>query len=398
MSSSLCGWLVVLQLWGALPDGEWETLGGEKITGKTARLTTNEVQVATTEGNREVKIADVLRFQAKEDEGGGERTASSGEARLIDGSRFGFDAAAHAGGEEFLEFQSARLGTFRLPTARVASLRLQKEDRRLSESWGEMLSRAGRDDRLVIRKEEVLDFLEGVIGEIGPQGIKFLLDSEEHEVKSERVYGVIYAREPAVPQEGCLVLLRGGDRFVCEGVGLEGEACVLALAGGAELRVPSEGVREFDYSFGKVQFLSELEPRSVKYTPMFNVTWQYRRDKSLDGNALRLNRKSFTRGLAIHSKTELTYRLPSGYRQFRAVMGIDDEITRTGGDVIVLIEGVNAEGGVRELLNSRVQLNQPPQPIDLDITGWQDLRITVDFGEGLDIGDHLDLAEARIIR
>lgn len=395
-------WLVMFTLWGGLPQGEWESLSGEKFAGKTTSLTAEQAHIVTTSEERDLPIGEVLRFQAAVELGktGGSPAAIAmpGEAKLIDGSVFGFQKVSHPDGELLLEFTSDRIGTFKIPTNQVASIRLQKEDRRLAESWKNLLAKESQEDRLIVKKEEVLDFLGGVIGEVSPERIKFFLDNEEIEVNAERVYGLIYSRKVELPQQGVRVLLKGGDRFVGQKVSLDGENCRVDLGGDEPLQIPAASVVELDYSFGKVQYLSELEPRSVEYTPMFNVTWQYRRDKSLDGNPIRLNRKVFSRGLSIHSKTALTYRLPSGYRRFRGLMGIDDEISKVGGDVDVVIESLDSNGVAKELLKANVHLHEPPRPVDLEIEGARDLRITVDFGEGLDIGDHLDLAEARIVR
>jgi len=39
-----------------------------------------------------------------------------------------------------------------------------------------------------------------------------------------------------------------------------------------------------------------------------------------------------------------------------------------------------------------------PQILDLDVQDARDLEILVDFGRDLDIGDHLDLGDAKLIR
>lgn len=402
MGSYCCYWLLMFNLLGGLPEGEWESLSGEKFVGRTSALSAEQVHLVTESGERDLKIAEVLRFQAATEAGRAEASnaaaKSPGEARLVDGSVFGFQSVSHPDGESTLEFDNPRLGTFQITAAKLASLKLQKEDRRYAESWRNLLGKENQGDRLILKKEDVLDFLEGVVGEISPDKIKFLLDNEELEVNRERIYGVIYSRPVEVPQQGVRLIIKGGDRFVGESVSLEGENCRIHLVGGESLLFPAELVTELDFSLGKVKYLSELDPRSVDYTPMFNVTWEYRRDKSLDGQSIRLNRIAYSRGLAIHSKTVLTYRLPAGYRRFRSLMGIDDEISKVGGDVDVLIESIDESGVGKELLRKDVRLHEQPQTVDLEIEGVRDLRITVDFGEGLDIGDHLDLAEARIVR
>jgi hypothetical protein len=42
--------------------------------------------------------------------------------------------------------------------------------------------------------------------------------------------------------------------------------------------------------------------------------------------------------------------------------------------------------------------DQTPREIDIDITDKQRLRIFVDYGENLDLGDRLHLVEARLIK
>jgi hypothetical protein len=37
-------------------------------------------------------------------------------------------------------------------------------------------------------------------------------------------------------------------------------------------------------------------------------------------------------------------------------------------------------------------------PVDLDITGVKRLKILVDFGEEMDIADHLNLCDARLTK
>ena len=42
--------------------------------------------------------------------------------------------------------------------------------------------------------------------------------------------------------------------------------------------------------------------------------------------------------------------------------------------------------------------SEPAKPLDLDVSGVRRLTILVDFGENLDTADHLDLAEARLVK
>ncbi len=54
--------------------------------------------------------------------------------------------------------------TLSLPVAEVRSLRLAAVDDKLEASWKEIASRETKNDLLVVRKGEVLDFVAGVVG------------------------------------------------------------------------------------------------------------------------------------------------------------------------------------------------------------------------------------------
>jgi hypothetical protein len=55
-------------------------------------------------------------------------------------------------------------------------------------------------------------------------------------------------------------------------------------------------------------------------------------------------------------------------------------------------------GDDRVLLETAVAGTDPPRAVDLDLAGVRRLAILVDFGGDLDVADHLDLCEARIVK
>ncbi|HSG70030.1 MAG TPA: NPCBM/NEW2 domain-containing protein, partial [Planctomycetaceae bacterium] len=152
------------------------------------------------------------------------------------------------------------------------------------------------------------------------------------------------------------------------------------------------GVRLVDFRPGRLVYLSEMKPRSEDYTPFFDVVWKIRNNQNFDGGAIRVGGKSYERGLCIHSRTLLSYRLAGEFRQFQAVMGID-ELVGQKGHVRVTIKA-----DARVLFEGDVSGGADPLPLDYDVAGVRDLEILVDFGEDLDIADHLALADARLIK
>src|SRR5207248_177825 len=120
-----------------------------------------------------------------------------------------------------------------------------------------------------------------------------------------------------------------------------GQGWKVRLVTGLDLQIVPESLLILDFSLGKVSYLSDMEPRSIEYTPFFQVpvsfTDEYRRDKDFDGNRISLAEKTYSKGLAIRSRTSLKYRLGADYRRFQAIMGIGDEVPV--GDVDVTLRG-----------------------------------------------------------
>ena len=65
------------------------------------------------------------------------------------------------------------------------------------------------------------------------------------------------------------------------------------------------------------------------------------------------------------------------------------------GHIVQLV--ISGDGKI--LFDGEIKGREPPRPLDLDVVGVRDLEILVDFGSDVsDIGDHLDLVDAKLIR
>jgi hypothetical protein len=86
------------------------------------------------------------------------------------------------------------------------------------------------------------------------------------------------------------------------------------------------------------------------------------------------------------------YRLPGRFRRFKAAVGVDDRV-RPRGNVRLVIHG---DG--RLLLETTISGMDPALQLDLDIAGVRRLAILADYGDDLDLADHLDLCDARVVK
>lgn len=386
-----------------LPQVELSTLKGEQHAGQLASISETGIALVTAEGDVTVPRADVLELRLT-----GTAPADAAEealldVRLTDGSTLRCRQVLIEEKEAVLEHP--QLGTFRVPRSVLAVVRLAAPEAKVDAAWDELLGREFRQDVLIVRKENVLDHLGGVAGTMDEQTVRFLLDGEEVPVKREKLFGIIFyhRQKPSLARTGRMELA-GSDALELKQVGFDGAEFKVSLAAGGEVAVPAAAVRALDLSQGKVRYLSQMEPRDVKYVTFFenDIVWEYARDKNLDGEPISLHGQVFPRGLCIHSGTTLRYRLGGEYRRFQAVMGIDDAVRERGGNVHVVISGDGKtlfEGDVVGVKKEGDPTGAgEPIPLDLDVSGVRELLIDVGFGRDLDVCDHLDLAGAKVTK
>jgi hypothetical protein len=129
--------------------------------------------------------------------------------------------------------------------------------------------------------------------------------------------------------------------------------------------------------------------------------YEPRRDQSLLGGALRLGRTDaegrlghahFEKGLSLHSRCEVVYRLPTTFRQLVAETGIDPRV-RDGGKVKFIVIGDE-----KRLFESELVRGEAAKSLRIDLSGVNRLTILVDFGRDLDVGDFVNLGDARLLK
>lgn len=287
-------------------------------------------------------------------------------------------AGVSAGTGDRVVVRLASGGTIELP---LAALR----------GWGasELPGAADDRDHLLINGQEVAGRLDGLAGgalRFTAEGLGPLDPAPAlAEVTGLRLGGPVrtytgtvlaVSLDPAQPP--VLVLGKPGLPLACAPT-----ATMADLLPGARLRC--DGPRRV--------WLSSLTPGTVAEEGAFGVVWPFAIDRDLDGGPLRLGGVRFDRGLTLHSKTRLEWRLGGAYVRLEALVGISDVVVPEG-DCAVVVSLDGKEAWRRE----RVRGTDPAQALSLDLSGVDRLEILVELGERYDIADHLVLAGACLIR
>jgi chitodextrinase len=113
-----------------------------------------------------------------------------------------------------------------------------------------------------------------------------------------------------------------------------------------------------------------------------------------DGPTLRLNGKTYAKGIGAHAPSVITYTLGGTWSRFKADIGLDDSKDNSPGSIVfeVWADGQRLyQSGIMRAATATAQ-------VDVDLTGRQRLELRVtDAGDGTH-SDHGDWADARLER
>jgi hypothetical protein len=145
---------------------------------------------------------------------------------------------------------------------------------------------------------------------------------------------------------------------------------------------------------GPAVYISDMKPIRIEYKFFGTAAWPYVPDGSVAHRSLRVGDSTYDKGLGTHSETRLSYDLNRRYRRFEAVVGLDSQTGRRGSvRVKVLVDGKPQDVG-GESLTAR----SAPLPVRVDVNGARELTLIVEFGAGGPVQDHVNWADARLIK
>lgn len=407
----------------APPQVHVKTLQGQTTTGRLAALTANEITLQSSAGEKTIPSQDILWIDLPASQPVTEKPAVWLD--LVDGGALTALAYSSASGTARIELTSAI--TVEMPTRAIRAVRFrQQTSAALAGQWREISRATATGDTVVIRKsaaraadpdanqpaanpEPSLDQLEGTVLAVGPDSVQFEFENEKINVRRDKLEGLIYfqpvKRDFAQPL--CRLIDTGGSTWLVREFNLTGDNLSVTTLGGVTFPAPLTAVARLDFSAGNILFLSSLEPDSGGDEPVislqpagmankFGRLFHLRAAPPLGADAFRLAGTRYDSGLSLHSPLTLVYRVPEGFRWFRAIAGVDDSIV-TPGNFTLVIKGDGQEL-LRHDFSSDSSATRSPLPLDLDVSKVRRLTILLDPADGQDIGDQLNLCEARFTK
>ena len=318
---------------GATPV-ELETLDGARVTGELVRLNLDEVAIQVQQQQQTIPIEQLRRLRPIRKNSPAEAPSIRISIELTDGSRLQATGYQVDGARATIELVGDV--TVQLPIRAVRIVRYSRPQAELDRQWQEIQQAKVAGDVLVVRRpNQILDYVVGRLDRIDPKGIRFQFDGQWMDVRQEKADGLIYfqAAAPSFPAPKCRLTTCAGDQWNLQSLVLQEQQIRIKSNNGAQLLLPITHVQSMDFGSSSSVFLSDLEPDQIQWTPLLQVKaleeelrqlFRPRRDQTLAGSKLRLEMadgqsQEYRKGLSIHSRTELVYRLS---RRVSAIRGL----------------------------------------------------------------------------
>jgi len=406
---------IIAALAAEAPQFQLDTVGGPPATGALVELSAQHVVLKTADGNRDFKLAEVRRIGRKESAANPTVKLSTNTVwvQTLDGSRFSAISYEVTKGQARLKLSSGDM--IELPTRMIRQVEFPAIG---SVSGWPVAAKDATADMIVVRKKDIiekneapkqsLDPVDGVLGDVTADVAHFTVDGESVSVKRAKIAGLIYFH-PAdaaaeIPEPVCTVQDESGWQLNAKSVKLVDGRLQIATSFGTTITRPLSAIAAIDFSASRVLYLSDMQSESAEWSPYIDNAesgkqadalaqfYRPRRDRGFDGGPLSVAGKTYKKGLALASRTEMEYKLAGKGRRFQAIAGIDDAVRKQGNVRLAII------GDGKTLYDGKLTGRDEPAPLDIDVAAVKRLKIVVDFGGGLDAGNYLDLCDARIVK
>lgn len=240
--------------------------------------------------------------------------------------------------------------------------------------------------------------VEGLLEGVAEDGVKILYQGKSRRIALEKVDGVVIADLGSPVAKGARATIEMIDGSTLVGViaGMDSGSIKISLTSGVAIEAACNQVYAIVIASDRLQYLSDLAPVQAREDSDFAVKRSYKKDASVTGRKMSIlgadgETMSLNRGLGVQATSELTYS-NGGFDRLRAIVGIDLE-TKGRGDCEAIVRG----DGI-ELWRKRIQGGQRAETVDIDISGINQVTLTVNPGREFDLADHLNWGNVRFLK
>jgi hypothetical protein len=376
------------------------TLDGASVDGELVSISAKEIVLTVEKKPKHLPVRQVLAVDLHNNTAA--PAAKYTDVELTDGSLLHCAKVTLKGRQATLQLPGGQ--EIKAPLAAISYILNEAEDPKARERWKDYLAKRGNNDLVVVDPGggAPVEKLSGTLGDADAKGERIAFETEglKTSVPLAKIAGMSFLRpaDAAAPPTVCKVFDTSRNELIAAKIGLTPKGFTVTTVSGLVIDYARTALARLDFSHGTLAYLSDLEPTKVVEKSGGEYVKHYRRDRNLDGDPIRLGGTPYDKGLALHAYTELVYDLGGRYKEFATVLGVDGQ---AGGNSDVK---VTFYGDDKELHSYNVKRADKPQPVKLLVKDVRSLRIVVrSANEGelnglLDLGNHVDLADARVIK
>ena len=248
-------------------------------------------------------------------------------------------------------------------------------------------------DRIFFQVDGKFDRLSGLIVSLTADELTFQFEGQERTLPRNRLYGIALAQAQAdEDRTRCLVFLKDGSRLAGDLTNLADGQATVELPGGGKAAFPWSATVKVEIRSSRVAYLSDLNPTSAQESPLVTLTRPWQRDKNVLAGPLTLGTKIYDKGIGVHARSSLTFAAGKQYDTLAAVIGIDAAAGGKGDCVFSVL------GDGQPIYSQRVQGNDPPRVLKVEIGGYDEVTLLVEPGADLDLADHANWCDVRMIK
>lgn len=378
---------------------------GQQLQGNLSALSNDGVTIVTNDGQKQTFArsgVNGIRFPKPT----ARPNAPKVIVQLVDQSLIPSASVIVADGNA--QIDAGKSTEWKADVKAIQSIRWLLPNEKTDDQWNEIASNAGSDDLLVIRRQS-LDYLKGVVLAVQTESVQFEYSGNKIPAPLARVAGIILAkREGEQPTARLRLMTHGGGVWMLQNATQNGNQLDVTTAAGAKAKLQLDKIAAVVYPQLGAVFLTDLEPTSIEIKPLVASTVLAdslkrlnapRIDQSFDGEPIMIasskqpkGHQSFKRGLAIQSRTEMVYRLAGKYQRFMGTAGL-----ALGSPSQAEVE-LRLYSDDREIFRQAIREKEEPITVDVDISKARRLKLVVDYGANVDIGNRLHLGDARLVK
>jgi hypothetical protein len=287
-------------------------------------------------------------------------------------------------------------------------------DPELQKEWTKVAGLDRESDALVVNRDQKLQMVDGVIGDISDKAVTFTVGERTAEVKRARLTGILFYRriKDELPPANFVLKLADGSRIQSRLLAVKDETALVTSRSGAKFEIGADAITTIDLREGRSVSLTDLDPASNDWEPLLTSSTlqsklkQFslaRMDQSFSGKRLSLlvddqsgtlTRREFPKGFAIQGGGKLSFLLAKQYRQLTGTIGFDPDANSTG--VVKLVIQIDGKNRVEEVLDASKM--ETPFAIDVDLIDASRIVFKVDYHDRRNVGDILHAVELKLHR